>query len=308
MQFNQNFEMESFQKSLNRRSLAVVVPAHNEELTISDCIESISSTDLEIGVYVSNNCSADSTERIIKAITSCIKIRKVETLLSPVSHYVSSGRWALENSSAEYFCFLAADDLFSSNFVSRSIVKLSESPEYEMTFPSVEWFSDVDSHHRIKAPKLGYRFAKVRQIKAFLLPNTSEIANQVYGIFSRTAFENLINNFERNGERFGADYFAVIETLASHRSFAIREAFVYRRVRQGEDLLKRVNFKRSGSSSLPLTLWNYLKLHAIVNNSLAETWSASKGLPITFCRISTQLLRSLQIFIEIPVHIARRIN
>lgn len=300
--------MESFQKSHYHKSLAVVVPAHNEELTILECIESISGVELEVEIYVSNNCSSDSTEHIINAITSSINIRKVGTLLSPVSHFVSSGRWALENSRAEYFCFLAADDLFSSNFVARSISRLNESPEYEMTFPSVEWFSGVGSHHRIKAPRLGYRFAKMRQIKAFLLPNTSEIANQVYGIFSRPAFENLICNFERNGDRFGADYFAVIETLGTHRSLAIRETFVYRRVRQGEDLLKRVDFQRSSSSNLILTLWDYIRLHAVVNDSLAETWSSYKGLPVAFCKITTQLVRSLQILIEIPIHIARRIN
>ncbi len=308
MQFNRNFEMESFQKSLNYRSVAVIVPAHNEELTIEDCIQSIFSDNLNVEIFVSNNCSSDSTQQIIQTMSKGIKSRKVESLLSPVSHFVSSGRWALANSGADYFCFLAADDLFSSDFVSSSISRLSDSPKYEMSFPSVEWFSGADSKHRIKASKLGYRFARARQVKAFLLPNTSEIANQVYGVFNREAFEYLIWNFEKNGDRFGADYFAVIETLGVHRSLAIRETFVFRRVRQGDDLLRRVEFQRSSSGNILLTLLDYFRLHIVVNNSLANTWSESKGLPVAFCKMATQLLRFLQIFVEIPIHIARRIK
>ena len=300
--------MESFQKPVKSRSIAVVIPAHNEEITIESCIESITGDHLGIEIFVSNNCSSDSTKQLIEAMSNSISSRHVDTLLSPVRHFVSSGRWALQNSNAEYFCFLAADDLFSPEYVSTSITQLGAKTKYDMTFPSVEWFLGVDPQHRIKAPKLGFKFGVMRQVKAFLLPNTSEIANQVYGVFQRKAFECLIEKFEKNGDRFASDYFAVIDTLGVHRSLAIRNTFVFRRVRHGEDLLKRVSFQRKNGSNVLLILWDYLALHIVINNAIARTWSESKDLPIIFCGITTQLLRFLQLFIEIPIHISRRIK
>jgi glycosyltransferase involved in cell wall biosynthesis len=300
--------MESFQKSHKPDSVAVVVPAHNEELTIEECIESISSHGLEVEIFVSNNCSSDLTEEVIQAMPVNMNIRKIGTLLDPVSHFVSAGRWALVESNAEYFCFLAADDLFSSDFVSSSVSRLNDSPKYAMTFPSVEWFSGEDLKHRIKASKLGYKFASLRQFKAFLLPNTREVANQVYGVFTRVAFEDLLNELEKNGDSFGFDFFAVVFTLSRHRSRAIPESYIHRTIREGENLLERVNFQRRATSNPILILLDYLKLHLAINNALAKTLSNAKGWPLMSCILITQSGRFFQIFWEIPVHVMRRIR
>ena len=62
--------------SINTKKLAVIIPAYNEEASISNVVISINKLqvkDIEITAIVVNDCSADSTKEIIRDL-DCVAL------------------------------------------------------------------------------------------------------------------------------------------------------------------------------------------------------------------------------------------
>ncbi len=292
----------------NQPHITVIIPAHNEETSIEFCIASVAKSDVNTRIFVSNNFSTDGTGVLLEESPYTFNKRDLPCLMNFVSHIVDSGRWALRNSDSQYFCFLAADDLFSTTYVSDSFDILETSSDFSMTFPSVEWFSGNIARNRIFAPNLSSKIAVYRQFKALIMTNSTEIGNQMYGVFNRSAFECLIDRFEEYGECFGADLLSTVSTLRDHRSIPIRDAFILRRVREGADLRTRVGYKQKSGSSPLLVVSRYFRLHFAINRALAISICRAKNWPITLVCPWIQIIRFPQILLEIPGHVVKRLE
>lgn len=288
--------------------LSVVIPAYNEEFSIEQCISSVAISKICTSIFVSNNFSTDATQSLLSKSKLEFNLRDLPYTLNFVSHIVDSGRWALKNSESKYYCFLAADDLFSEQYVDYSISFLDRSSEFAMTFPDVRWFSGQNCRNSIKAPDLGSKFSVYRQVKALSLPNSREIGNQMYGVFTRNAFEYMLDRFEEYGECFGADFLATVSTLKVHRSQPVHRAPVFRRVREGADLRERIGFtKRIGRHPFFAVL-DYVKLHLAITDSLAKSISSTKNRSLILVRISLHSLRFPQMISEVPIQVIKRLR
>lgn len=288
--------------------ISIVIPVHNEGNSIQECLDSAINDELNKEIFVSNNCSTDSTHDVLNKYAQKITVRNLSKLQGPTEHFISTGRWALENSDANFFCFLAGDDFVDSHLLSGSVDVLIDHPESSMVFPNVRWLSADKTIRLIKSPNFNSRFSLYRQLKAYSLPNTREVAGQFYGLFRRSDFEDLLNTMQRVGERFGSDYITIVLMLKRHRSIAAHNLFIHRRVREGRDLLTSIGYVYPTTRNPVLLGSSYLRLHFTINQLLSVALSRATNLPPLACAISTHVIRFPQILIEIPMNIGQRKN
>ena len=115
---------------MNRQNLiSVGVPVYNAEKTISRCLDSIinqSYSNLEI--IISDNNSTDRTLEICKSyadVDSRIILIKQESNIGPARNFA----YVLERSHGTYFCWVASDDMRSTDFLQLNHEFLANNPE-----------------------------------------------------------------------------------------------------------------------------------------------------------------------------------
>jgi hypothetical protein len=192
----------------------------------------------------------------------------LEARLDAAEHFVSAARWALAESDSELFAFLAADDEWEPGFV-EAIIPALRSAVVDVAFPTFVWKDGV-SERVLAAPSFMHERGAARQSAALLLPDWNELANLVYGVYRRAAFEHLIDALERGGGLFAADYAAAWYVLGRHRVVACDNATGVRRVRSGADLLERVGLHRPEGSGIYQAVSTYARLTLRVNLGIAR--------------------------------------
>jgi glycosyltransferase involved in cell wall biosynthesis len=249
--------------------LVVVVPARNEESRIGTCLTSLVDQGPRIKVMVSDNSSEDQTAQCAQAFSTRMDLAvRTITQLGASQHFVSAGRWALASARCDTFALLAGDDSWSPDFARAALTTLAEHPEADVVYPKFLW--EGDRQVRVLRPVVfGQRTRTVRQLRALLLPDRRELANLVYGVYRRNAFERMLTALERGGDEFGGDYAAVWSVLASHRVVTCERAVGRRHTRQGVDLLERVGFRRDEVMGRVATAKLYVRINLRINQRIA---------------------------------------
>lgn len=257
--------------------LAVVVPARNEEGRIGACLASLTSQRARIQVFVSDNASEDLTGQRASEFQDRLRLTTRRTgFLEATEHFVSSARWALSNSDAPLLALLAGDDSWEATFVQQALSALEQVPSAAVAFPTFIW-EGGDRPRVIPPVDLMGHYARRRQARALLLPDARELANLVYGVYRREAFESLIQGLERGGDRFGSDYAAAWNLLERYRVVAAPSAVAYRYERAGADLIERAGIARTGSEGLMHQALLYVRLNARVNADLGRALQRGRG-------------------------------
>jgi hypothetical protein len=254
-----------------RADLVVVVPARNEADRIGVCLTSIANQAGRTRVLVSDNASDDDTRAVVSSFEDRLDLTVRTTgELGPSAHFVSAGRWALAvEPDAGAYALLAGDDEWTPGFVESALDALTSHPEVGAVFPAFVW-SGGDEADRVLAPySFLQRSGPARRRRAILLPDRRELANLVYGVFRRAAFDDLMTAWERGGDSFASDYAAAWCLLGDHRVVAAPEAVGRRHVRRGADLIERAWVQRGDSNGLVSQALLYMRLNVRVNNLIA---------------------------------------
>jgi hypothetical protein len=237
-----------------------------------------------VQVFFSDNASDDGTAKAARECDGDLDLTVRTThLLKAGQHFVSAGRWALEaEPDAPVFAFLAGDDTWSSGFVSAATDQLRRSPSVDVIFPAFVWES-IEEERWLAPVAFRQHTPAARQRRALFLSDRRELANLVYGVFRREAFEDLLVAWERGGESFAADYAAAWSILADHRVEACAAAVGRRQVRPDVDLLERVGLRRSDARGPIATMGMYVRLNWQVNRltalAIARTVPTGHGPP-----------------------------
>lgn len=251
-------------------TIAVVVPALNESGRVASCLGSLYAQDARLGVFVSDNASDDDTADVVRnADHRCrVDVRRLDSRLEAAAHFVSAARWALSESDAELFAFLAADDEWRPGFIS-SLLPVLDAAKAGVAFPTFEWVDGTRS--RVISPaSFMHPDAHARQRAALLLPDWRELANLVYGVYERAAFKCLVDAMERGGDLFAIDYAAAWLVLGSYKAVACRDAVGVRQVRSGADLLERVGLQGTDGKGVYRAFSTYIRLTYRVNRGIAD--------------------------------------
>ena len=285
-------------------TLAVVIPAHNEAENLPEAIACVATQVLPIRILVSDNASTDDTEAWLAGRTD-VTSRRTASLLTPWEHFTSCGRWALGTGDEQYLAFLAADDRWSPKFAGQAVSALDQNPQFGMVFPTFVW-TDIGGQRSLPPPNLSSPSRAVRQLRAMSMGNRHELANQVYGVFRRSAFERLLMSWEAAGGAFGADFASVIGLLSTERSLPLPDAVGIRSVRQGADLIERVGVTRPADGHLGKKGLAYVRLNTRVNTGIGRALASLTGRPTWLMVSSTQVLRTPQWIGEIPIQLRGR--
>lgn len=257
--------------------LAVVVPARNEESRIGACLSSLTQQRPRIEVFVSDNASEDLTRECASEFEDRLHLTTRRTeFLEATEHFISAGRWALANSGAPLVALLAGDDSWDSTFVQEALCALENNPGAAAAFPTFIW-EGGDRSRVIPPADLREANARLRQARALFLPDNRELANLVYGVFRREAFQSLIRGLELGGDGWGSDYAAAWNLLERYRVVAAPLAVAYRHERPGVDLIERAGITRNGTEGLMRQALLYVRLNLRVNTRLGRALVRVRG-------------------------------
>jgi hypothetical protein len=286
-----------------RTRLAVVIPSHNEAENLPAAIACVAGQSLPIRILVSDNASTDSTAAVLAGFAGAeVSTRRTERLLQPSEHFVSCGRWAMMTGDEPYLALLAADDRWAPDFAAQAVSALDQNPQFGMVFPTFIW-NNVGGQRRLPPPRLSNGSGTLRQLRAMVMGNRHELANQVYGVFRRSAFERLMTNWEAAGEAFAADFASVVGLLRTERSLPLPEAVGMRSVRSGADLIERVGVSRPEDGRLTGKGTAYVRLNTRVNTEIGRALASITGRPAWLTVTGTQALRTPQWIGEIPMQL-----
>jgi len=257
--------------------LAVVVPARNEENRIGACLASLTRQRARVQVFVSDNASEDLTLRRACEFEDRLRLTTRRTeFLEATEHFASTARWALANSDAPLMALLAGDDSWGETFVQQALRALEHNPAAAVAFPTFIW-EGGDRRRVIPPADLMEATPRRRQASALFLPDSRELANLVYGVYRREAFQSLTQGLERGGDRFGSDYAAVWNLLERYRVLAAPSAVAYRYERAGADLIERAGITRTGTEGLMQQALLYVRLNLRVNADLGRALVRVRG-------------------------------
>lgn len=118
--------------------VAIGVPLYNEEQYISATAQSVINqlaTFSDVEVYISDNCSTDTSAKCVKAVIegsgadkSRIKFSQKAENVGPASNFWS----VFDESDSDYFLWVGAHDQLSGNYVKEGVALLDAMPRYNL--------------------------------------------------------------------------------------------------------------------------------------------------------------------------------
>ena len=113
---------------LEQNLISVGIPVYNGEKTITRCLDSIlAQTHRNLEIIISDNNSNDRTFEICRSyaeLDSRIILIKQEANIGPAGNFA----YVFEKSRGKYFCWVASDDMRSSDFVEHNLSFLENNP------------------------------------------------------------------------------------------------------------------------------------------------------------------------------------
>lgn len=291
--------------------VGVVIPAHNEGPNIPSCLASVSTQSNEIRALVSDNGSTDGTDEVLERLRPELRFqsRRAEGL-GPSTHLIDCGRWLLSSGTEPYVALLAADDTWAPGFAEAAVAVLDADEGLGMVFPACTWIGDGTA--RTLAPlDFGARSSLARQLHAVTAPYRRELANQVYGLFRREAFRQLLDNWERGGDVFASDYAAVVRTLAKFRSRPAPNALLLRSESDPSDGLfySRIGIEpRPEPRTTVEVAKHYAKNVSLTDKAVSGALSRTYGQPAWLAAVVVRPLRFPLMLLTVVSRVAHRVH
>lgn len=136
-------------------SVSVVVPVHNGERYLAECIRSIlEQRHPALDVHVVDNASTDGTADVARSFPS-VRYHHLEEkgLANALNH-------GIEHSTGEVLAFLDCDDLWTPNRLALQLDALARDPDLDVVYGHVEQFVSPELDDATKA-KLAVRDARM---------------------------------------------------------------------------------------------------------------------------------------------------
>ena len=205
----------NFKKSTVKPFVTVIVPARNEEITISDCLNSLANlnyTKNQIEIFIVNDRSTDNTDVIIKKFIKnhhhfkYLHIKKSNSQLSGKANAISH---AIEQSKGEIIFITDADCVVQSNWILNAVTYFSEKIGVVAGFTLTQSINKKSSlFEKIQSLDLLYLLSVASGIAAWKIP-LSCIGNNF--AFRRQAYDD-VNGYEGVGFSLTED-FALLQAI-----------------------------------------------------------------------------------------------
>lgn len=105
--------------------ISVIVPVHNGDKYIRECIESIERTEEDTEILIVNDGSTDDTEAVCKKLAS--EYANIRVITTPGVGVSKSRNLGVEETTGEFITFVDADDVLEPRMLSKLLKVLEES-------------------------------------------------------------------------------------------------------------------------------------------------------------------------------------
>lgn len=241
----------------NTPLVSIGVPVFNGEPFIAETIEALTNQDyVNIEIIISDNASTDNTEEICLQAASQYKNIKFYHQSENIG-WQKNYEFVLNKSLGTYFCWVAADDLRSEDFVSKLLSVLEAEDRVACVMSDV---IDIDENGEF----IQSNPMKVNRYSNFLCGKTSQSIfflnpgfntyHCVYGLFRKSALKGVslnFNDFLYKSAGWEVPFLAQVSLIGAIVSIPDR-LMKYRNLSEGMYLSE---IQKAG---LMENLWNYL--------------------------------------------------
>lgn len=169
--------------------ISIGLPVYNSEKFIRQRIENLlTQTFSDFELIISDNCSTDSTFEICKEYSlkdSRIRCIKQKQNMGPVWNF----NFVLKEAKAEYFVWVAADDLLLPKFLEKNIEILDSKKNVVCSISKIEMFGPFTDYLKIKSNDSFFKKFEKKIKKRFSFMDTFAVSGE---------YETKINNFLKN--------------------------------------------------------------------------------------------------------------
>jgi glycosyltransferase involved in cell wall biosynthesis len=214
--------------------ITVAVPVHNGAKTLLRCLESLSNqTCRSFKVIIFENCSTDDTVKIIEQFVendSRFEMRPSATFLTARQNFSRAAKESVMQS--EFFCFRAADDYASPNYLEALLAALKNNEDCALAVSSVTY---VDRDNVVKVPlrnsALEFQRESGNRYRGIIFPGS-----WFYGLYrSQLAGAYLANVFTLYPYAWGMDRLLVYKMIADLGIVIVPEAKFTCQVESGSE-------------------------------------------------------------------------
>lgn len=209
-------------RSMKIPAVTIGVPVYNGEPTIHRAIQSaLEQTFDDFELVISNNGSTDATGEI------CEHFQRIDPRIRHVSHPVTRDaaenfRYLIENSEAPYFVFLAADDYWDRNFLSKTKGLLDKSPS-TVAAGSRTLFEKIDDPGLISSGTFPVSGSVFERLKTYLHNPCDN--SRFYSLFRAVTLKRA---FRSELNFHASDWYIMAITLLDGHHLEVPEVLLYR--------------------------------------------------------------------------------
>lgn len=224
--------------------LTIGMPVYNGERFVREAVESLLAQDYRNFVLIiSDNASTDGTAGILAELAARdprIRYVRQEQNLGSVANF----RFVLDACSTEFFCWAAADDYWSPDWLSK--VMQVAMVTHSLSFGVIETVDENGNRLWHPADRRRLQFSgprMLRRLAFFLSPGLFGKANPVYGVFRKSAFtEKAWKSF--SSVPYGPDVAALHHLLADIPILSRTDAVMFKRRHKGNASQAKTGQKR----------------------------------------------------------------
>lgn len=226
--------MKKITKKLHPK-VSVVIPAHNEEKFIANCIYSIKNqnTSYKYDIYVIDNASIDKTARIARNLGAKVITEPVKGL----SHARQEG---LENIEADIIIYVDADTLLPEHWIEKVISYLERNPDVVA----------VSSNYRYYDGDISFKFLMsleqliLSSVLLYMLRMTNQPDPLVGTAFAvRTSALHATGGFNHKFPFYGEDVALAFQLITKGKVHFLKKLFIKTSARRFKRLgMIRINY------------------------------------------------------------------
>jgi glycosyltransferase involved in cell wall biosynthesis len=215
-------------------SVTVALPVHNGEKTIQRCLESLSLQSCNsFKVIVFENMSTDNTRSIVETFIQKdrrFEIRPSVSFLTARENFLRAASECVTES--EFFCFRAADDFSTSNYLEVLLESLKANEGCALSVSSVSYVSQDGSGTEPKRDSiLEFQKESKNRFRGMIFPGS-----WFYGVYrSRLAGQYLLTVFNLFPYPWGMDRLVVYKMMADFGIVFSAETTLVCQVDSGSD-------------------------------------------------------------------------
>lgn len=237
-------------KQSNSKLVSIGIPTYNRGYNLTGCIESLlAQTYKQIEILISDNCSTDDTQKILKKYKNNqrIKIFTQKKNLGMVKNF----NFLLEKASGKYFMWAADDDLWDKEYIETLFSLLEKDPKSCLAISNYEYFN-INIKQKLTLKKVEEGKVTLPHFYIFFLnisQNIAHLGSYIYGLFNTKKLKEIGGFYDDKRFLYGANDLLTIYKIIFLGSIKYTSKYLFHKrdsgfVLSSDEVLKKSKMSR----------------------------------------------------------------